>query len=397
MASPKRSGLDVARVVVKAIALGVGFVATLLGLMALVGRFTPNGWARFGISFVLSVVIPAVITDRILPDDDPAKAKGLPGDVFALVWLGFSAAFLVGLGHFSRPLLAREGERLAASGLGAPAKLAYFLAGYHARTVSTPAPSASASAAPSGKADAPRAEPIPSDAGATSPDAAADASVAKKKDDKDELTAAELFKKLSPAVVTVSMKVQGMQGGGTGFLLDREGTIVTNHHVVSQAEQLSIRFANGASYDEVELLDDDAADDLALLRVPLKRPSDGEVPKAEPVVLGDSDAVQVGEHVIAIGNPLGLEHTLTDGLVSQRRLYEGRHWIQMSAPISPGNSGGPLFDMHGQVIGVTTATMGSLFAQNLNLAVPINALRPLIKSEYPVRHKIGKGAKSSTW
>jgi S1-C subfamily serine protease len=179
--------------------------------------------------------------------------------------------------------------------------------------------------------------------------------------------------------------------------VDREGTIVTNQHVVSGADTLTIRFMGGAAFDDVELLVEDSAQDLALLRVRIDKPTEGEAPKAEPLELGNSDKVEVGERAIAIGNPLGLEHTLTDGIVSARRIYEGRQWIQMSVPISPGNSGGPLFDMHGKVIGITTARVGSIFAQNLNLAVPVNALKQLIKPEYPGRRKLGKGSKSSTW
>ena len=117
--------------------------------------------------------------------------------------------------------------------------------------------------------------------------------------------------------------------------------------------------------------------------------------------LGDSDKVVVGERAISIGNPLGLEHTLTDGLVSSRRMYEGRAWIQMSVPVSPGNSGGPLFDMHGEVIGITTAQLGGgAFgrAQNLNLAVPVNELKKMIKPEYPGRRKVGEpGGNAGRW
>jgi len=88
---------------------------------------------------------------------------------------------------------------------------------------------------------------------------------------------------------------------------------------------------------------------------------------------------------------LGLEHTLTDGLISARRLYEGRQWIQISVPISPGNSGGPLFNMRGEVVGINTAQLGGPMAraQNLNLAVPVNELKRLMKPNYPNKRKLG--------
>jgi S1-C subfamily serine protease len=164
-----------------------------------------------------------------------------------------------------------------------------------------------------------------------------------------------------------------------------------------------IKFQNGALYEDVEVLEDVAAVDLALLKINLAAPLDGGAKvDAAPLSIGDSDAIVVGEHAVSIGNPLGLEHTLTDGLVSSRRLYEGRAWIQFSAPISPGNSGGPLFNMRGEVIGVTTATLSGLghgmaIPQNLNLAVPVNELKKLIKAMYPGRHKIADGTTPSHW
>lgn len=396
-AEKSSSGLVVARAVVKIAALLIGFVGTLVSLMALVGALTPNGWARFGVALVVAIIVPAVLVDRLLPDDDPAKARGLPGDVFALSWLGFAVAFVVLLAKPASPLLVKEGDRLTASGLPTFAALAYFLGGARAEVVALPAPSASASASGSASVEA-VAPPASGSAAPEEPDAgAAPQKPPKKKEEPGDLTPAELFKKLAPSVVTIAVKAGDAEGGGTGFLIDRQGTIATNHHVVGEAQSVSIRFINGASYEDVELLAEDSGQDLALLRVTLDKPKDGNAPKVPPLEIGNSDSVQVGERVISIGNPLGLEHTLSDGLVSQRRTYMGRQWIQTTAPISPGNSGGPLFDMKGHVIGITTAQVGVFRAQNLNLAVPINSLKSLIRPDYPQRRKFGKGPKSSTW
>lgn len=385
--------LGIARGVIKVVALIVGVVGTLVCSMALVGLVVENGWIRFGVALVVTIALPALISDRLLPDDDPTSAKGLPSDVFALFWLGFPVVFAIALGAMTRNALTKEGDRLSTSGAGSLARVAYFLGGVDTRADAQASPASSASASASGSAtgalpassSTPEIEAPPVDAG-------------KKPPAPDDLTPAQLFKKLAPAVVTIGIKAAGgMEGGGTGFLVDREGTIVTNQHVVSMAETLTIRFMGGATFEDVELLVEDSAQDLALLRVKLAKPTEGDAVKADPVELGDSEKVEVGERAIAIGNPLGLEHTLTDGIVSARRIYEGKQWIQMSVPISPGNSGGPLFDMHGKVIGITTARVGSIFAQNLNLAVPVNALKQLIKVEYPGRRKLGKGSKSSTW
>lgn len=386
------SGLAVARGSVKVVALGVGFVGSLVTLMALIGTFAESGWIRFPLALLVAIGVPAVVADRLLPDDDPARARGLPGDVFALTWLGLTLVFAVPLHGISAKLLTREGDRLSVSGIGPLAKAAYWLAGVQPANASPSEghPASSNSAAASASAPVPEgsALPPPADAGAPPP---------RKERAEGDLTPSELFKKLAPAVVTVSIKAVMGEGGGTGFLVDREGTIVTNHHVIEMAKELSIHFMNGATYEEVELLAEDSGQDLALLRVALKKPKDGDPPDAEALTLGDSDKVVVGERAIAIGNPLGLDHTLTDGIISARRVFQGRHWIQMSVPISPGNSGGPLFDMKGKVIGVTTAKVGGPFGENLNLAVPVNVLKQLIKPSYPGRRKFGKGPGSSHW
>lgn len=391
------SGLAIARAAVKITAIAIGLIGTLVSLMALVGTFAESGWLRAPIALVVAIAVPAVLTDRLLPDDDPTRARGLPGDVFALVWLGTTVLFAVPLHGVTESLLVREGDRLTRAGVGSLASVAYAMAGVKAEPGAAPETPPNGSNAASGAASAPGA---PAGSASAAPVEPADAGVPKKKQrDREDLSPAELFKKLAPAVVTVSVKAQaGMEGGGTGFLIDDKGTIVTNHHVIEAAKELSIKFMNGALYEEIDVLTEDAAQDLALLRVELKKPKEGDAPdKVEPLELGDSDQVEVGERAIAIGNPLGLEHTLTDGLISARRVFMGRQWIQMSVPISPGNSGGPLFNMKGVVVGVNTAKVGGFFGENLNLAIPVNALKQKIQPSYPGRRKFGKGPGSSHW
>jgi serine protease Do len=185
---------------------------------------------------------------------------------------------------------------------------------------------------------------------------------------------AELFETWAPSVVTVKMKTSfGFGGTGTGFIVSSDGLIATNEHVISGGEGLEVKLFDDTVVDEVEVLLSDATVDLAILKVK----TDHEL---VPVELGDSEAVKVGEPVIVIGNPLGLEHTLSDGLLSARRLYEGKRYIQMTAPVSPGNSGGPVFNRYGEVIGVTVAKIGYRAGENLNLAVPVDQLRPLLES-----------------
>jgi S1-C subfamily serine protease len=394
---------------VKGIALIIGFVGATLSLMACVGALTENGYARVLVALAVAFVVPLVVADRLLPSD-PTRAKGLVSDVVALFWLGFALVFAGLLGNLTKGLLTREADRLTGSGWVHLARVTYLLAGVAPSIPEPVAADPTPLAAGSGSAGAAGDAGHPTDAGALATDAASDAASAEDAAPeastppapRGEKTPAELFKQLSPSVVTIFVKGTGpaeMQGGGTGFLIDANGTIATNHHVIAGSKQIRIKFQNGAMFEDIELLVDDSTADLALLRVDPSKPHDGG-PKfeAEPVTLGDSDKVVVGERAISIGNPLGLEHTLTDGLISSRRLYEGRAWIQMSVPVSPGNSGGPLFNMRGEVIGVTTAQIGAGFgrAQNLNLAVPVNDLKKLLRSEYPQRRRFGESS-SSSW
>jgi S1-C subfamily serine protease len=391
--------------VVKVLALLVGGALSLVSLMAVVGLVVESGWVRAIVAVLALLIVPAVIVDRLLPENATTEAKGLPTDVFALAWLGLGVLFSMGLQGVARPALVTEAERLTQAGHPRLAGLAFFAAGVAPVSVAAPAskpamqekpgaPPASASAAPK------VAVPGPSASGASEATPQPSDSPPPRSETPKEKDAAALFEELAPSVVTVSVgDHEHIRGGGTGFLIDRRGTIATNHHVIEGAKRVKVSFMKGTSFDEPELLTEDAAVDLALLRVDLKKPSSGAAVDVKPLLLGDSDTVAVGERALSIGNPLGLDHTLTDGLISARRVYEGRQWIQTSVPISPGNSGGPLFNFKGEVIGVTTASLGSAFglAQNLNLAVPVNILKRLLKDEYPGRRKFGDAARSAHW
>jgi S1-C subfamily serine protease len=303
----------------------------------------------------------------------------------------------------TRGALLREGEREAAAGHDWLARLAMALAGKaDAPTSSSAAASASAeaSALPSSASAAPplSAAPGPSSSAEPPPTLAPPP----KKTQAGDLTPAELFKRLAPAVVTIVLVDDSGEeiGGGTGFLIDQSGTTVTNHHVIERGRKVNVKFMDGALYEDVLMLADDPANDLALLRLTLAKPKSGKPPVFEPLKLGNSDTVVVGERAISIGNPLGLDHTLTDGLVSARRTINGRPWIQMSVPISPGNSGGPLFNMRGEVIGVTTAQIGDAMlarAQNLNIAVPVKILAQHVQASYPEARPFGQRPGSSHW
>ena len=168
------------------------------------------------------------------------------------------------------------------------------------------------------------------------------------------------------------------EGSGSGFVYDAEGHIVTNYHVVENAEELSVTLANGQVYPAV-IVGVDPSNDLAVIRVQAD-----DLP--QPVALGDSEDLRVGQFVVAIGNPFGLERTLTVGVISSlERVIESPDGcfigeaIQTDAAINPGNSGGPLLDLEGRVIGVNTAILSpSRASAGIGFAVPVNTVRRVV-------------------
>ncbi len=181
------------------------------------------------------------------------------------------------------------------------------------------------------------------------------------------LTPREIVQRSSDAIVIVEA---GSEKVGTGFVVDGGGIIATNLHVVAGETVIKIKLHDGSQYTVKQVAGIDLNRDLALLRIEPRAPL--------PVLkLGDSDAAAAGDPIIAIGNPLGVfDYSVTNGLISQVRHGSDITVLQISAAISPGSSGGPLFNQAGEVIGVTTAIITA--GQNLNLAVPTNYLKPLV-------------------
>ena len=161
-------------------------------------------------------------------------------------------------------------------------------------------------------------------------------------------------------------------GAGTGFVIDPAGYVITNAHVVQDAEEVQVRLQDDRHFS-AEVIGRDRKLDLALLKVV-------EAEGLPAVTLGDSDALRVGEQVIAVGNPFGLGHTVTMGIVSakDRTIGAGPYddFIQTDASINPGNSGGPLFNLRGEVIGINTAIRAG--ADGIGFAIPVAALRDVL-------------------
>jgi serine protease Do len=181
----------------------------------------------------------------------------------------------------------------------------------------------------------------------------------------------ELVNTIGAAVV----QVRTPAGLGSGFFINPEGFLITNFHVVENETQISVEVyaikdgqMERKSYKQVRIIALNKFGDLALLHV-----EDKDAPRFASVPLGESDKLSVGDHVFAIGSPLGLERTVTEGILSTKtRELEGELYLQTTAQINPGNSGGPLFNLRGEVVGVTNMkiTMG----EGLGFAIPVESV-----------------------
>ena len=185
-------------------------------------------------------------------------------------------------------------------------------------------------------------------------------------------TTESIIAEAMPAIVSIRADTPDGVVSGTGFLVDPTGVVVTNLHVIEGATRVAIKLHSGEQHTQIRVASFDQDRDLAILRFP---------GFGLPVIaLGNSDSVNVGASVLAIGNPMGLEESATTGIVSSIRTEaNGTRVIQTDTAVSPGNSGGPLIDQYGDVIGVVTYKIRG--GENLNFAIPINYVRALLSFE----------------
>ena len=184
-----------------------------------------------------------------------------------------------------------------------------------------------------------------------------------------------LVKQIGEAVV----QVRTPGGLGSGFFINDDGYLITNFHVIEGETEISVEVyqqKNGQldreTYKQVKIIAINKFHDLSLLHI-----EDKDAPKFKPVTLGNSDALNVGDGVFAIGSPLGLERTVTQGILSTKtRQIEGELYLQTSTQINPGNSGGPLFNLAGEVVGVTN--MKITFGEGLGFAIPVELVKSFL-------------------
>ncbi len=184
------------------------------------------------------------------------------------------------------------------------------------------------------------------------------------------LTAAHISRKYSPAVVSIinQGRYGAISGIGSGFVINEKGVIVTNHHCVEGAHTLSVEFLTEDLPRTAKVIATDKGSDIAILKT--------DKPAPTAVTLGNSDTITIGEEIVVIGTPKGLVNTVSNGIISSIR--EG-DILQISAPISKGSSGSPVFNMRGQVIGMVFGILEA--GQNLNFAVPINKVKELLPAQ----------------
>ncbi|HZC24993.1 MAG TPA: trypsin-like peptidase domain-containing protein [Candidatus Binatia bacterium] len=203
--------------------------------------------------------------------------------------------------------------------------------------------------------------------------------------DTEEQNNISVYKKNIPSVVNVTSRAMTFdffyglvpqEGQGSGFIIDKDGHILTNYHVIADARQVEVTMHNRKKY-KATIVGTDAAHDLAVIQI--------KAPELIPAILGDSRNLQVGQKVYAIGNPFGLAGTMTRGIVSSIRPVREPNGamideaIQTDAAINPGNSGGPLMNWHGEVIGINTMILSNV-GQNagIGFAIPINTAKAVL-------------------
>lgn len=181
-----------------------------------------------------------------------------------------------------------------------------------------------------------------------------------------------IAKKTKPSIVVIKSKGRsdGKEALGTGFFISKDGLLVTNYHVIGEGKKITLETADGKEIDIASVYAFDRENDLAILKA--------VNPSGSFLAISDSSTFQDGTSVVAVGNPQGLKHSVVTGVISGKREIEGREMLQVAIPIEPGNSGGPIVNLEGKVLGILT--IKSLVTNNLGFAIPAEQLNKLLKN-----------------
>jgi S1-C subfamily serine protease len=196
-----------------------------------------------------------------------------------------------------------------------------------------------------------------------------------------------IAKNTKPSIVVIKSKgrSEGREALGTGFFISKDGLLVTNYHVIGEGKKITIETSDGKEIEVTSIHAIDRENDLAILKA--------TNPIGSFLKISESDTFNDGTSVVAVGNPQGLKHSVVSGIISGKREIEGREMLQVAIPIEPGNSGGPIVNMEGKVLGILT--IKSLVTDNLGFAIPAEQLNKLLKTkpvEIPMKAWATKGA-----
>lgn len=189
-------------------------------------------------------------------------------------------------------------------------------------------------------------------------------------------TATQIAEQNSQNVVYIETNKGIYKSQGSGFLATTDGKVVTNYHVIKDASTATVKLGDGRSYTLSGVINYDADRDIAILQLPISN--------TQSVTLGDSNKIANGDDIVVIGNPKGLKNSVTTGVISSTsRVIDNQVWVQFSAPVSPGSSGGPIFNSNGEVVGVVTSKIVQEEVEGINFAVPINEVKTLLSYNKP--------------
>lgn len=191
--------------------------------------------------------------------------------------------------------------------------------------------------------------------------------------DREEKAVVSMYKKITPAIVSIDAQFKRGLSCGTGCIIDKSGIILTSAHVIGSGKNIVVTMSNGQNYDAEIYKRFDKNEDLVLLKIYAPQ-------ELKTVKFGDSEKIKVGQKVLAIGNPFGFNGTLTQGIISRIDYVKNR--IQTDAAINPGSSGGPLLNKRGEIIGINQAIYNpddNISNIGIGFAVPINTIRDCIK------------------
>jgi S1-C subfamily serine protease len=375
----------------KLMALVVGLGLSVICVMSVVAIFTSSLWGQMIPALIVAAGLPLVVVERLAHAPVGERHAGLATDILATLWLGFPLLFVAGLAHMTQPLLAHEARLLEGAGETRAAWALAWLARIDHRPSATPPPEAPPQPVPQETAPTPQdlpEEEAPAQENEAPPESSPE------EGPRPELSLAQLHDRVTPSLVTLAWHNGKRKPSATGFVVDHRGTTVTAAAVIADASHITARLADG-TVEEMQVITVDSDRGMALLKptnslaaLPLPLAQDGAPPEEEAMT------------VYVFGNPVGLESTLAQGqIISRERSWQGRPRLQLSAPLSPANYGGPVVNARGEVEALAIPA-GDQYPQAsaLNVAVPASQIQAMLSDGADARPpETSSGPRPGSW